>query len=314
MFRRKQEGRDIVHRWEGNPLIRLEDLGFRCADLRSAGVTFFQGKPILLTTIQHLSGHQSIHLARSDDKGQFHVEKDALIGANGNSRAENPHESEGVMDARITLIDGKYYIMYMACGDHGFRLGLATTTDFVKLEYHGLISEPDTKGGALFSEKINGRYARLERPGSGKSIWISYSDDLVYWGGNEVVLSPRSGFWDSARVGTGAPPIRFQNFWLLIYYGVKKTSAGPLFRLGVAMLDSNDPTKLIGRANIPILSPREDYERIGDQSNIVYCTGAFIQNENELQIVYNSASSCICMGSTTIHEIIDTCVYSKEDF
>jgi len=80
------------------------------------------------------------------------------------------------------------------------------------------------------------------------------------------------------------------------------------------MLDSNDPTKLIGRANIPILSPREDYERIGDQSNIVYCTGAFIQNENELQIVYNSASSCICMGSTTIHEIIDTCVYSKEDF
>ncbi len=77
----------------------------------------------------------------------------------------------------------------MACGDHGFRIGLATTTDFVKLEYHGLISEPDTKGGALFSEKINGRYARLERPGSGKSIWISYSDDLVYWGGNKVIAA-----------------------------------------------------------------------------------------------------------------------------
>ncbi len=314
MFRRKQEGRDIVHRWEGNPLIRLEDLGFRSADLRSAGVTFFDGKPILLITVQHLSGHQSIHLARSDDKGQFHVEKKALIGANGNSRSKNPHESEGVMDARITFMDGKYYIMYMACGDHGFRIGMATTTDFVKLEYHGLISEPDTKGGALFSEKINGRYARLERPGSGKSIWISYSDDLVYWGGNKVILSPRGGFWDAARVGTGAPPIKFDNFWLLIYYGVKKTSAGPLFRLGVAMLDSKNPTKLIGRANIPILSPREDYERIGDQNNIVYCAGAFIQKENELQIVYNAASSCICLGSTTIREIIDTCVSSKEDF
>ncbi len=75
--------------------------GFRCADLRSAGVTFFQGKPILLITVQHLSGHQSIHLARSDDKGQFHVEENALIGANGNSRANNPHESEGVMEVAI---------------------------------------------------------------------------------------------------------------------------------------------------------------------------------------------------------------------
>ena len=100
----------------------------------------------------------------------------------------------------------------------------------------------------------------------------------------------------------------------MIYYGVKTTSAGPLFRLGAAMLDSKDPTKLIGRANIPILSPREDYERIGDQNNIVFCTGAFIQNENELQIIYNAADSCICLGTTTIHEIIDTCVYSKEDF
>ena len=154
----------------------------------------------------------------------------------------------------------------------------------------------------------------MERPASGNSIWLSYSDDLVFWGSSEVVLSPRSGFWDSARVGTGTPPIKLSDSWLIIYYGVKKTSAGPLFRLGAALLDLDNPTKLIGRANIPVLAPREDYERIGDQGNIVFCTGAFIQQKNKLQIVYCGADSCICIGSTSIDEIIDSCMSSKEDF
>ena len=114
MFRRKREGRDIVHRWEGNPLIELGDVDFQCADLRSAGMTFFQDMPILLVTIQHLAGRQSLHIARSDDKGRFHVDEHPFIGTRGNSRAAGPHESEGVMDARITFMDGKYYIMYMA--------------------------------------------------------------------------------------------------------------------------------------------------------------------------------------------------------
>ncbi len=314
MFRRKREGRDIVHRWEGNPLIKLEDVGFRCADIRAAGVTFYDEKPIFLLTIQHLAGYQSIHIARSDDMGRFHIDNRPFLGINDSEHKICEHEAEGVMDTRITLIDGTYYIMYVACGKHGFRIGLASTKDFENVTCHGLISEPDIKGGALFPEKINGRYARLERPASGNSIWLSYSDDLVFWGNSEVVLSPRSGFWDSARVGTGTPPIKLSDSWLIIYYGVKKTSAGPLFRLGAALLDLDNPTKLIGRANIPVLAPREDYERIGDQGNIVFCTGAFIQQKNKLQIVYCGADSCICIGSTSIDEIIDSCMSSKEDF
>lgn len=315
MFRTRCSGRDIIHRWEGNPLICLADLDFACSDIRAAGVTLVDKEIVLLITIEHLKGHQSLHIARREERGSFHIDKEPLIStehASFNSR--NRHEMWGVMDARITQIDGIYHIMYVARGEHGVRLGLAITKDFIQIEHRGFISEPDTKGGALFSEKINGRYARLERPRQGGSIWISYSDDLIYWGGSTLLMSPRTGFWDSARIGTAAPPIRIPQGWLFIYYGIKQTSAGPLFRLGAAILDGENPDKMIDRTNIPILSPREDYERVGDLSNVVFCTGAIIENDTELRLFYSGADSCLCLGSTTIDEVVNACSKSREDY
>jgi len=314
MLKLRRGQRDIVHRWEGNPLIKLEDLPFKCSDLRAAGVVVCDKESLLLLTIEHLTGHQSIHLARIDDAGRLHVEKEEFLAVCRDGSDLCSHESHGIMDPRVTVIDGTYYIMYVSDGDHGFRLGLASTRDFKNLERHGYVSEPDTKAGALFPEKIKGRYARLERPGHGHSIWISYSDDLMYWGASESILTPRHGFWDSSRVGTGAPPLKIPQGWLLIYYGVKETSAGPLFRLGAAILDEKDPSILIGRSNIPILSPREDYERIGDVGNIVFTTGAFVEKDRELTIVYCGAASCLCLGTTTIEEIVDTCSESKREY
>ena len=69
----------------------------------------------------------------------------------------------------------------------------------------GFISEPDTKGGALFPRKIDGRFARIERPGEGRSLWVSFSDDLVHWGGMEIIIAPRGGFWDSSWIGVLEP-------------------------------------------------------------------------------------------------------------
>lgn len=302
-----------MHRWDGNPLIHLEDLDFPCADLRSAGVVFRDNEIMLLVTIEHLEGYHSIHLARQNEKGAFHVEKAPFIAACRDDSECSIHESHGVLDARVSLIDGVYYIMYLASGAYGFRLGLASTQDFKQVKLHGLISEPDTKAGTLFCEKIDGRYSRLERPSQGQSIWISYSNDLIHWGSSDVLLSPRSGFWDSDRVGAGAPPMRIPEGWLLIYYGVKKTSAGPLFRLGAAILDSDDPSIVVNRSNIPILGPREDYERIGDFGNIVFTSGAFIDDET-VSIFYSGADSCVCLGRTTVGEIVEACLNSAREF
>jgi predicted GH43/DUF377 family glycosyl hydrolase len=117
-----------------------------------------------------------------------------------------------------------------------------------------------------------------------------------------------------SRIGVGPPPMEIEIGWLLIYYGIKDTSSGPIFRLGAVILDKDDPTKILGRSNIPILSPQENYERIGDMPNIVFSTGAVIKENGSLVIYYGAADSCICMGTTTVDEIKGICQGRRKEF
>jgi len=128
----QRPSRDIVHRWEGNPLFDITDLGFQCSDIHNAGVVFYEGEILLLVTIEHLAGKRSIHLARPND-GHFNVDKEPFLQPSSDPKFKQ-HESHGVLDARVTYLEGVYYIMYIALGDHGFRLGLAKTNDFVSVE------------------------------------------------------------------------------------------------------------------------------------------------------------------------------------
>lgn len=312
MFTR-QHGIDIIHRWEGNPLIDICDLDFKCSDIHNAGVVSFHGEVLLLVTIEYLSGRRSIHLARPTADGHYDVESKPFLSPSEEPKYKR-HESRGVLDGRVTFLDDVYYILYNALGDYGFRLALARTEDFRSVERIGLISEPDTKAGVLFGAKIKGRYARLERPRDGSSIWVTYSNDLIYWGGSELVISPREGFWDANRIGAGATPIETDHGWLVFYYGAKDTSSGPIYRIGTVILDKEEPTQIVGRANIPVLSPRENYERIGDVPNLVFPTGALADDNGNLKIFYGAANSCICIGTTTIKKIVDNCVKSKEEY
>ena len=313
VYNKRTSGRDVIHRWEGNPLISINDLDFKCSDIRNAGVVQTDTETLLLVDIEHLEGTHCIHIARQHKKNQFIVEKEPFMCPSDDPKYAQ-HETLGIIDPRITLIDGTYYIMYVANGEHGFRLGIAKTKNFKDIERIGIISEPDTKAGVLFPSKINGKYARLERPNEGSSIWVSYSEDLIHWGENTPVLSPRGGYWDLNRVGAGTPPIEIDIGWLIIYYGVKETSAGPLYRIGAAIVDKNRPENIIGRSNAPILSPREEYERIGDTPNIVFASGAIIKEDNTLILYYGAADSCICMGTSSIESIKKHCLSRRKEY
>ncbi len=309
----RKHHRDIVHRWEGNPIITLEDLSFQCSDICNAGAVKVGGEYILLLTIQSLKGSYSIYPARSSDGHYFEVSDQPLLAPS----QEEPliiYEGMGLLDPRIVLLEDAYYITYDALGRNGYRLGLARTQDFDLVQRVGLISEPDTKAGTLFPRKINGKYARLERPWAGSSIWISFSDDLEYWGWSEIVMTPRGGFWDSDRIGVATPPMDIDQGWLFIYYGEKQTSAGPLFRLGAAILNGEDPTQVVGRTNVPILSPREEYERIGDVTNLVFSCGAIIEPNDEVKLYYGASNSCICVGTTGVQNIVQACLESRKEF
>ena len=308
-----RHGRDIVHRSPQNPLIGIRDLGFMCSNICNVGAVKTASGYVLLMTVQGLEGLFAIYAAHSEDGYNFEIGEQPVLAP----LKEGPaaiYERNGLLDPRIVPFDGGWYISYDALGPHGYRLGLAYTTDFQTFDRRGLISEPDTKGGALFAHKIKGKYARLERPWERSNIWVSYSEDLKYWGDAEVIMTPRSGYWDAHRVGVGAPPMAIKQGWLLIYYGVKQTAAGPLFRLGAAIVDREEPTRIIGRTNVPILSPRETYERIGDAPNLVFTCGAIIEPDDEVKIYYGASNSCICMGTTAVSAIVTACLESDREY
>jgi predicted GH43/DUF377 family glycosyl hydrolase len=208
--------------------------------------------------------------------------------------------------------------MYTAVSRYGHRIALAATDDFESFERIALISGPGNKDGVLFPEKINGEYARLDRPLGNDigSIWISYSPDLINWGRSELVFSPRPRYWDCTRIGASVPPIRTERGWLKIYHGFKMTNSGPIYRVGTAMLDLNNPAVVLGRCLRPVLSPRREYERIGDVGNVVFASGAIVEDDGEVKLYYGAADTSICVASAHIDELIESCfenVYSLSD-
>ncbi len=308
----RQTGRDIVARSRKNPLISLSDLPFRVGDIWNAAAVRFQGKYLMLFTVEELEGYYSIYRADSADGEEFTIVPEPFM-VRQQSSPDAMYESVGIRDPRITPIDGEYFITYVADGDHGLRVALARTRDFRGVERLGYLTQVDVKNGVMFPRKIGGKYALLKRPDAGSSIWLSYSEDLEFWGGCTAVMTPRGGFWDSTRIGASAPPIEIDEGWLLIYYGEKGTSAGPLVRLGAAVLDRDDPSRVLARSNVPILSPREKYERIGDVPNVVFSTGVLLE-EGSLSVYYGASDSCICLGRAPLDVIVQACFDSGREF
>jgi len=301
-------GRDLLHRWERNPIISVRDVPFRCNTVFNGTPVHLDGEYYIILRVEGQQGYSFFALARSRDGLHFEVD-DRPCMMPADSGPFELWEENGIEDPRLTLVEGTYYVMYTAVCRYGHRIALAKTEDFSHYERIALVSGPGNKDGVLFPEKIDGLYARLDRP-YGKeigSIWISYSPDLINWGMSEMVFSPRARYWDSYRIGASAPPILTQRGWLEIYHGVKMTSAGPIYRIGTAMLDRDDPAKVLGRCLSPVLSPREEYERIGDVGNVVFACGAIVEDDGEVKVYYGAADTAICVAIGTLDEIIESC-------
>jgi predicted GH43/DUF377 family glycosyl hydrolase len=301
-------GRDLLHRWERNPIITLHDVPFRCNTVFNGTPVKLDGEYLMIVRVEGQQGYSFFALARSRDGLHFEVEDEpCMLPA-----TEGPFqlwEENGIEDPRLTRIEGTHYVMYTSVCRYGHRIALAKTDDFHRYERIALVSGPGNKDGVLFPERFDGLYARLDRPYGNDvgSIWISYSPDLINWGRSELVFSPRPRYWDSYRIGASAPPILTDRGWLEIYHGVKMTSAGPIYRIGTAMLDKDDPAKVIGRCLAPVLSPREGYERVGDVGNVVFACGAIVDDDGEVKVYYGAADTSICVATGTLDELIDSC-------
>lgn len=275
---------------------RLEVLEFDSSDprldLSDPRVISFDGSDYL-TTLSHL------RLLVSDDGVSFsELEGSRPLMGTGEL------ETYGIEDCRVTELDGKFCLTYTQVSSHGVGVGLRTTRDWKNFVHEGMILPPHNKDCALFEQRIAGKYYALHRPSSpelgGNYIWLAESPDLVHWGRHRCLAHSREGYWDCARVGAGAAPIRTAEGWLEIYHGANKENR---YCLGALLLDLNEPWRVLARSEKPIMEPRAPYEQEGFFGQVIFTNGHLVAGDR-LTLYYGAADSVICAATLSIQQIL----------
>ncbi len=299
---------ELFQRYSGNPILTVENWPYPANTVFNCGATMVNGQTVLLARVEDLKGHSHLTVARSNDGiTNWHIDPQPTFPPDPQ---HYPEELWGVEDPRITYVDElkEYYLAYTAYSRGGPLVSLAKTQDFVKFERLGAVMPPEDKDAALFPVRFNGRWAMLHRPTSpspnvGAHIWISFSPDMQHWGDHRIVIRAREGgWWDANKIGLSPPPLQIPEGWLVLYHGVRRTGGGVIYRLGLALLDLNDPAKLLRRSDEWIFGPRTPYEREGDVDDVVFPCGWTVQND-EVRIYYGGADTCIALATAKLSDL-----------
>ena len=242
-----------------------------------------------------------------------------------------------VEDPRVVKLDDTYYMVFahrpfnyncyptgiaepvytpiignMFEGINNTRSGIAVSNNMKDWDFLGFINsqEVDDRDNILFPEKINGQYAMLRRPMSyygeefgcsGPSMWISYSDELQKWSEPVLVAKPEND-WEGGKIGAAAPPVRTDEGWLTLYHGVDKNT---VYRVGVMLLDGENPEKVIARSPEFIMEPEAYYEKIGlIIPNVIFPTANVIK-DGLLYIYYGCTDTCIGAATVPLSDLLD---------
>lgn len=221
-------------------------------------------------------------------------------------------ESTYKYDPRVTWIEDRYWITWC----NGYKgqptIGLGYTYDFKEFYQCENAFLPFNRNGVLFPEKINGKYAMLSRPSdSGHTpfgdIYVSYSPDMKFWGEHRLVMRPtpfEQSAWQCLKIGAGPIPVKTDEGWLLFYHGVIGTCNGYRYSMGAALLDLENPDKVIARSQAYLLAPATLYELVGDVPGVVFpCTA--LRDGDKCTIYYGAADTCISMAFCYISEVLD---------
>jgi len=300
----------VLKRYDGNPILRPEDVPGGCNSIFNSAVVRFGGGYAGVFRVEHRDKRSRLHVGRSADGIQWAVCREP-IRFDCKDPASAP--ADHIYDPRITALDGTWYVMYANLLRYGSVIALAETKDFETFRQIGNLSAPPNRNGVLFPEKVGGRYARLERPFGGPEyaageVWYAESPDLVHWGRFRRVFGPDGLFWCGLKVGAGPAPIRTDEGWLLIYHGVQDTAQGNLYSAGALLLDLEEPWKVRARPTEYLLAPDQPYERTGDVPNVVFPCAAVLEPDGEVKVYYGAADTCIALATARLEDLVDFCL------
>ena len=238
-------------------------------------------------------------------------------------------EQFGCEDPRVTKLNDKFFIFYTALGDYppspaGIKIGLAITKDFREIEAKHQVTHFNSKAMALFPEKINGKIAAVltantDHPPA--KIALAFFD-------NEAQIWSKE-YWDNwlpfldrytiplqreadDHLEVGAPPLKTERGWLLIYAYIRNYRTPPVtFGIEAVLLDLKNPLKIVGRTKEPLLVPKEEYELYGKVPNVIFPSGALIQ-DGELNIYYGAADTTCCLATLGLEDLMAAMLSQKE--
>ncbi len=302
----------VLEKYKNNPIMSPDKMPIDVLYTFNPGAIKTDDGYIMIMDVTGLDDIHRLWVARSKDGYNFTPDKEPL-----KMPAPDPFFPEVYCyDPRITKFGNDYIILYASdLGDNCVRLGIMKTKDFVNFERVATASDLGNRNGALFPEKYNGLYFRLDRPFGNEldpcSIWMSFSPDLIFWGQARRLMYKGKPFIDGFKMGTGSVPIKTDKGWLEIYHTVSNTCNGFIYRLKACLLDIDEPWKIIGYTDF-ILWPEHDYEMQGRVGNVVFTCNAIPEPDGTLKIYYGAADTNIGLAEGKIDELVELCLKNAD--
>lgn len=235
-------------------------------------------------------------------------------------------EKYGCEDPRVTQFEGNYFIFYTALSKYpfeasGIKVALAISKDLKKIDERHLVTPFNAKAMTLFPERINGKVTVIVTVNTDTppaKIAIAQVDEIKdlwdqkfweKWYGELDQHTVDLKRFPSDHIEVGAPPVKTSHGWLLVYSHIQNYFPGGgsdrVFGIEAILLDFENPLKIIGRTRGPILVPQESYELLGHVPNIVFPSGAILEN-NTLFIYYGASDTTTCMAYVNALDLIGT--------
>lgn len=302
---RSSECNAAVWRYSNNPVIGRNPILSAPTVYNSAVIAYEDGY-IGVFRADHKCSMPYLHLGRSKDAVHWDIENDPIRFEGADPAIRH---IEYAYDPRVCKIEDTYYVSW--CNHyHGPTIGLAKTKDFKTFTQLENAFLPYNRNGVLFPRKINGNFALLSRPSDAGhtpfgDIYFSESPDMCYWGKHRYVMGVGKKWWESVKIGAGPVPIETSEGWLVFYHGVISTCNGYIYSMGVALLDKNNPAKLLARLPEPLLCPETDYEVGGKVSNVIFpCAALCDAQTGRLAIYYGAADTVTALCFCYVDEIM----------
>ena len=315
----------MFKRYEGNPILSpIPGSDWEAEMIFNPATIDIEGKIYIIYRVRTKDGKMSkFGLAITKDGFKIDERLDSPILE---SSPGEPYEKHGIEDPRVAIFNKRLYLCYTAFGiipnmfdlfklrESGeevahersqIQVGITSIalSDFLNRRWqwekpHFPFYRVDNKNACLFPRKIGGKFALLHR--ISPHIWIAYSDNLKDWYDINLVMQAQED-WEYFKLGTGAPPIEIEEGWLQIYHAVDNKF---VYRLGLALLDKDDPTKVLLRGKIPIMVPETDYELKGVVPMVVYTGGAVLRGETVI-MHYGGADTVIGAATAKVSGLMD---------